>query len=63
MTINSNDFLTPDELEIEYKFSKSTQAKYRMARKIPFIKIGGRYIRYKREDIHRWLEKNRIEEV
>ncbi len=55
------EWLTPDELKEEYDFSKSTQAKYRMARKIPFSKIGGRYIRYSRTEIDKWLRSNQVE--
>ena len=32
-----------------------------MAKKIPFIKIGGRYIRYKREQIEAWLDSHSVE--
>ena len=55
-------WLTPDELEQEYGFSKSTQSKYRMWRKIPFSKIG-KYIRYNREEIDKWLEDNAVEMI
>ncbi len=58
--LEKKEWLTPDELFEEYKFSKSTQAKYRMERKIPFSKIG-RYVRYNREEINKWLELNRVE--
>lgn len=61
MTLNEKEYLTPDELEEEYKISKSTQSKYRMARKIPFIKLGGRYIRYSREQINKWLDSHSVE--
>ena len=43
-------WLNADEMEIEYSISKSTQAKMRMNRTIPFHKIG-KYIRYYRPDI------------
>ena len=54
-----NEWLTPDELYEEYKFSKSSQAKMRMKRMIPFSKIG-RYIRYSRDEINKWLKTNRV---
>ncbi len=60
-SIKGKEWLTPDELEIEPGISKSTQAKYRMARKIPFSKIGGRYIRYSRTEIDKWLRSNQVE--
>jgi len=53
-------WLTPKELQTEYGFSVSTQAKYRMNRQIPFSKIG-KYIRYSREEINEWLNSNRVE--
>lgn len=60
MTINNKQWLTPTELQEEYGFSKSTQSKYRMDRKIPFSKVG-KYIRYNREEINQWLKDNCVE--
>ena len=57
--VNKKRWMSPDELEFEYGFSKSTQAKMRMANNsstIPFSKIGGKYIRYDRVAIDKWLE-------
>ena len=57
-------WLTPNSLELEYGFSKSTQAKMRMATNnstIPFSKIGGKYIRYDRFLIDEWLEKHQVQ--
>ncbi|MBD3807292.1 MAG: helix-turn-helix domain-containing protein [Epsilonproteobacteria bacterium] len=53
-------FLTTTELFKEYGFSESNQAKMRMAKKIPFNKIG-RYIRYDRVEIDKWIESNKVE--
>ncbi|CAA6805372.1 MAG: Unknown protein [uncultured Sulfurovum sp.] len=53
-------FMTPKELASEYSFSTSTQAKLRMKNKIPFSKIG-RYIRYDRIEIDKWIENNKVE--
>ena len=56
-------WLSPDDLEIEYGFSKSTQSKMRMAinsSTIPFSKIGGKYIRYDRLLIDGWLEEHQV---
>jgi hypothetical protein len=52
-----NRWLTPECLEEEYGISKSAQAKYRMFKKIPFSKIGGKFIRYDRLKIEKWLEE------
>lgn len=55
-------WLDPSELEITYGFSKSTQAKMRMVSNgsnIPFSKIG-KYIRYDRIAIDKWLEEHQV---
>ena len=44
-------WLTPDELEVEFGILKSTQNKMRMAKTLPFHKIG-KYVRYHRPDIN-----------
>ncbi|MCX6077480.1 MAG: helix-turn-helix domain-containing protein [Campylobacterales bacterium] len=57
-------WLNPSELEAEYGFSKSTQSKMRMTSNsstIPFSKIGGKYIRYSRVAIDKWLEEHQIQ--
>ena len=52
-------WLTPDDLQEEFAFSKSRQAKLRMERKIPFSKIGS-YVRYSRDEINRRLEDAKV---
>ncbi|MDK2092028.1 MULTISPECIES: helix-turn-helix domain-containing protein [Arcobacteraceae] len=62
---NQKRWMSPEELALEYGFSKSTQAKMRMANNsstIPFSKIGGKYIRYDRVAIDKWLENNAVKE-
>lgn len=57
-------WLTPSELELEYGFSKSTQAKMRMLSShstFPFSKINGKYIRYDRFAIDKWLEGHQVQ--
>lgn len=57
-------WLSPDELEIAYGFSKSTQGKMRMASNsstIPFSKLGSKYIRYDRVAIDKWLEQHKVQ--
>ena len=57
-------WLSPDDLEVIYDFSKSAQAKMRMASNsstIPFSKIGGKYIRYDRIAIDKWLELHQVQ--
>lgn len=44
------EWLNSDELEAEFGILKSTQAKMRMARTLPYHKIG-KYVRYHRPDI------------
>lgn len=53
-------WLTPRGLEEEYELSESTQAKYRMLKKIPFSKIGGKFILYDRYKIDKWLEDHEV---
>lgn len=56
-------WLNPLELEQEYGFSRSTQAKMRMASSnssIPFSKIG-KYVRYDRYAIDKWLEEHQVQ--
>jgi hypothetical protein len=56
-------WLNPSELEAEYGFSKSSQAKMRMvsnSSKIPFSKIGN-FIKYDRIAIDKWLEANQVQ--
>ncbi len=57
-------WLNPSELETEFGFSKSSQAKMRMASNnstIPFSKIGGKFIRYDRIAIDKWLEDHQVQ--
>lgn len=57
-------WLSPDNLEQEYGFSKSSQAKMRMSSNgstIPFSKINGKYIRYDRFLIDQWLEEHQVQ--
>ena len=62
---NQKRWMSPEELALEYGFSKSTQAKMRKANKsstIPFSKIEGKYIRYDGVAIDKWLENNAVKE-
>lgn len=57
-------WLSPDELEAEYGFSKSVQGKMRMASNrstLPYSKIGGKFIRYDRVAIDKWLEDHQVQ--
>ena len=61
--ISNKRWLTPDDVKNEYGFAKSTQAKMRMSSngvKIPFSKVGGKYIRYDRLELDEWLENHKI---
>jgi len=62
--IYNKRWLDPVEFEEEYGISVSTQAKMRMASsssKIPFSKIGGKFIRYDRLAIDKWLEDHQVQ--
>lgn len=52
-------WLNPVEFEIEFGIKRSTQAKMRMAYKIPFSKVG-KFIRYDRTLINKWLEEHSL---
>lgn len=52
-------WLTPNELEREYGFSKSTQSKYRMNKKIPFYRVG-KFIKYEKSEIDNWISQHQI---
>ncbi len=58
-------WLSPSELEVEFGFSKSAQAKMRMSSNtstLPFSKIG-KFVRYDRCEIDIWLEQHQIQGV
>lgn len=62
--LENKRWLNPEKLEAEYGFSKSTQAKMRMnssGSSFPFSKIGGKYIRYDRYLIDKWLEAHQVQ--
>ena len=53
------EWLDPNELEAEFGILKSTQSKMRMAKKLPYHKIG-KYIRYHRPDINQLLMEAKV---
>lgn len=62
MTTSENRWLTPDDLEKDpnFKICKSTQAKMRMQGRIPYSKVGNKFIRYDRLELNKWLENNAV---
>jgi len=56
------EWLTPEELKEEYGISIHAQNRMRMERRIPYSKVG-KFIRYKRSEIEKWLEDHKIEMV
>ncbi|AJC91475.1 helix-turn-helix domain-containing protein [Campylobacter lari] len=60
MESNTNkDFLTIQEVVTLYNLSKETQSKYRMQKKIPYIKIGKK-IFYETAKIKEWFLSHRV---
>lgn len=64
MSLEKKRWMTPHDLEIEFRISKSTQSKYRMKKfrmkmSIPFSKIG-KFIRYDRIEIDQWLKSHKV---
>ena len=53
-------WITPKELNKEYGFGLSTQAKLRMDNKIPYYKIG-HFIKYDRVEVDLWIKSNKVE--
>ena len=61
---NEKRWLDPSELEKEFHISKSAQAKMRMVSSsstLPYSKIGGKFIRYDRVAIDKWLEDHQVQ--
>jgi len=59
----THEWLTPLELEEQYGYSKSWQDKQRMAKSgstLPYYKIGGKFIRYKRSEIDAWMDEHKV---
>ena len=59
-------WLSPDDLEQEYGFSKSSQSKMRMSSHrstLPYSKIGAKYVRYDRLLIDAWLEEHQVQGI
>ena len=56
------EWLTPEELQEEYGISIHAQNRMRMERRIPYSKIG-KFVRYKRSKIEKWLEDHKIEMI
>lgn len=57
-------WLDPEEFAELYGISTSTQAKMRMSSsssKIPFSKVGGKFIRYDRYAIDKWLVEHQVQ--
>ena len=64
MSLDNKRWLSPDELAAEYGFSKSFLAKCRMASNsstLPYSKMGGKFIRYDRILIDKWLENHNVQ--
>ena len=55
-------FLTPEELAEFLSVSKATVYRLVGKRQLPFHKIGG-VLRFKRDDIERYLDEGRIEPI
>lgn len=53
------NWLDPDGFEKHYQMKESTQAKYRMLKKIPFYKIG-KFIRYNKAEIDEWIVSHKM---
>ncbi|EAI5666114.1 TPA: helix-turn-helix domain-containing protein [Campylobacter coli] len=59
MQHTNKDFLTIQEVITLYSLSKDTQNKYRMQKKIPYVKIGKK-IFYEKVKLDEWFKKHTI---
>lgn len=59
MQHTNKDFLTIQEVITLYSLSKDTQNKYRMQKKIPYIKIGKK-IFYEKIKLDEWFKNHTI---
>ncbi|HBK6302703.1 helix-turn-helix domain-containing protein [Campylobacter jejuni] len=59
MQDTNKDFLTIQEVITLYSLSKVTQNKYRMQKKIPYIKIGKK-IFYEKVKLDEWFKNHTI---
>lgn len=61
----SKRWLSQDDLTTEYGFSKYEQTRLRIdygdSSMIPYSKIGGKYIRYDRHEVDKWLEAHKVQ--
>ncbi|HEE9566163.1 TPA: helix-turn-helix domain-containing protein [Campylobacter coli] len=59
MQHTNKDFLTIQEVITLYSLSKHTQNKYRMQKKIPYVKIGKK-IFYEKVKLDEWFKSHTI---
>ncbi|EAH5495255.1 helix-turn-helix domain-containing protein [Campylobacter coli] len=59
MQHTNKDFLTIQEVVTLYSLSKDTQNKYRMQKKIPYVKIGKK-IFYEKVKLDEWFKNHTI---
>ena len=59
--METTEYLTPADVEKEFKIGRSTQRYLRQKRLIPFVSIGGgRLVRYRRFELERWLAEKSV---
>ncbi|MCX6792923.1 MAG: helix-turn-helix domain-containing protein [Candidatus Falkowbacteria bacterium] len=59
---NTNDLITPEELALIIKMSKSSIYRLVKERKIPFYKISGS-LRFRISDIEKCIDSSRVEAI
>lgn len=59
MQHTNKDFLTIQEVITLYSLSKDTQNKYRMQKKIPYVKIGKK-IFYEKVKLDEWFKNHTV---
>ena len=56
---SQKQWLNSDELEAEYRILKSTQAKMRQKKTLPYSKVG-KYVRYNRAEIEKMFADAKV---
>ncbi|MBW6489100.1 helix-turn-helix domain-containing protein [Sulfurimonas crateris] len=60
MKENQKRWLTPVEFEEEFAICVETQKKMRSEKRIPYSKIGRKFVRYDRLKIDQWFEEHEV---
>lgn len=60
-TDDNKKLLTYDDVAREYGFNPSTLRVWVVRRRIPFVRLGPRMVRFERAALERWIEEGRVD--